>query len=185
MRRICWNEVWSHHSLIKLLCLSACTSTCFLPVCAPLYRCLIFISCITDLSGALIAPGVYSEQLIKTACSGAPYSEKCVHTAEQANQLYKALIRILFSQSPAYTGGLGTVYRACTVGLKASVCAFKTFGVNIKHLGDSLKQTSEEILLSIWNEMLSTGKVLVSGSCLDSGGQSICYSLKQGLLCLH
>lgn len=116
----------------------------------------------------------------------------CPRSRNKPICFYKALIRILFSQSPAHTGGPGAVYRACTVGLKASVCAFKTFGVNIKCLGGFLEQTSEGWLkrfqasIVIYTALrLSSGEVMVPGSCLDSGGQSICYSLEQKLLCLH
>lgn len=54
----------------------------FLQVQASLYHCRICIFHITNLSEALIAPGIYSEQLVKTVCSGASCSEECVHTAE-------------------------------------------------------------------------------------------------------
>lgn len=57
------------------------------------------------------------------------------------------------------------------MGLKVSVCIFKTCGVNIKHLGGSLEQTSKERLKRIEANIViytdlkpNTGEVMVPGS---------------------
>lgn len=78
------------------------------------------------------------------------------------------------------------------MALKVSLCAFKTCGVNIKRLGASLERTNEgrlkriEDSIIIYTDLrLSPGEETEPGSCIDSGGQSICSSLEQKLLCLH
>lgn len=155
MRRVCRNEVWSHHNLMKLLCISACTSLSLLNLYLPYH----WPECSSDCTWRLFwAAHKNSVQWSRMQWGVCPCSRN------KPICFYKALIRILFSQSTAHTGGPGAVYRACTVGLKVCV----------------------EAHIVIYADLgPSTGEVMVPGSCLDSAGQSICYSLEQKLLCLH